>query len=125
MKRVVGLMVLVLSSLVLIGCDPVQQAWIDNESDADVVVTVDDEPAVRVPAGASGIAYGTIGTSSQGRQVAVLTADCALLAQTNTPANTAWLLRITVRSGGGVVFDHGASMSSLTQRGTVSPTAIC
>jgi hypothetical protein len=119
-----AVLMLAASAMILVGCDPVQSAWVDNESDSDVIVSVDGSQSVRVASGVSDLTYQTIG-KSPARHVAVYTSDCALLAEVNTPANEAWLLLITVRPGGGIVFEHGANLSGLSQTGTASPVDNC
>ena len=124
-RRVVLAVMLSSSAIMLMGCDPVQHAWIDNESDVDVVVTVDGDEAVLVHAGASGFAYSRLGSTPDARQVAVLTPECGLLAQTNTTANGAWVLRIRVQPGGGVTFEHAPNLGALQTKGTLTTTDKC
>ncbi len=125
MHRGLASLGLVLATVVLVGCDPGQQAWVDNESPQGVIVSIDGTDAVLVRVGVHGLAYSRLGPDSGSHRVSVFTSECALLASTNIPTSSAWLIRITVRSDGGVEFDHGASLSSLATTGSITPTQGC
>jgi hypothetical protein len=116
---------LILFAVVLVGCDPAQQAWIENQSPAEITISADGQESLVVEPGGSGLAYSHLGSNNQAHWLEVFNADCQLVASTNTPANDSWLLRITVRSDGAVVFQNGASLSSLSSSGTVRPSEGC
>ena len=125
LRRVGVLVAFAASALIVAGCDPVRSVWVDNQSASPVIVTVDGFPSGLVGAGVSDLAFQTIGTTSDPGQVAVWTTDCHLIGQTNMPADSAWLLLVTLPADGGVVFKANANLGERSPHGTVSDTRDC
>ena len=128
MMRKRSIAVLSFVSLILNGCvfnlgDPVEQAWLVNQSSKEIVVQIPTHSvAVRFAPRSEGLAYEGIGYEDpMPLRVVVLTAECDLLGEVDSEKH---LLLVTVRPDLTLVAEQGANLSDRSGRAPM-PTTLC